>query len=118
MPLLRAWLIAFGITLLSELAVAVSLLGAGGSASLGEMSRARRIAAICLAQLATHPSVWFIWPLLSLSRPAFLTVAEGFAVIVEALTYRFCFSRLSWSRCFATSALANATSVLLGLWLR
>jgi len=118
-PLLRAWLIAFAITLLVELAVAVPLL-AGGSHPVGyrEASLSRRIAAVCLAQLATHPSVWFIWPLLNLPRPAFLLVAESFVLLTEALIYRFSFERLSWSRCFAASALANGASVLVGLWLR
>jgi len=111
MPLLRAWLIAFALTTLSELLVAVPLLAPGGS-------RARRMSAVCLAQLATHPSVWFIWPLLGLPRPLFLLVAEGFALIVETLIYRFSFERLSWPRCFAASALANGASVLVGLWLR
>ena len=111
MPLLRAWLIAFAITVLSELAVAVPLLAPGGT-------RGRRVAAVCLAQLATHPSVWFIWPLLGLPRPLFLLAAEAFALLTEALIYRFSFERLSWSRCFAASALANGASVALGIWLR
>ena len=110
MPLLRAWLIAFAITVASELAIAVPLLAPGGS-------RARRIAAVCLAQLATHPSVWFVWPLLGLPRPLFLLFAESFALLVEASIYRFGFERLSWSRCLAASALANGASVLVGLWL-
>ena len=110
MPLLRAWLIAFIVTVTSELVVAVPLLAPGGS-------RPRRLAAVCLAQMATHPSVWFIWPLLGLPRPLFLVLAEGFAVLAEALIYRFSFPRLVWSRCFAASALANGASVLVGLWL-
>ncbi|HKO53805.1 MAG TPA: hypothetical protein VJV79_39125 [Polyangiaceae bacterium] len=110
-PLLRAWLVAFAITLASELAVAVPVLAAGGS-------RSRRVAAVCLAQLATHPSVWFIWPLLGLPRPLFLLFVEGFALLTEALIYCFGFERLSWSRCLAASALANGASVFVGLWLR
>ena len=110
MPLLRAWLFAFTITWVSELVVALPLLAPGGS-------RRRRVAAVCLAQLATHPSVWFIWPLLGLPRPFFLLVAEGFALLVEALIYRFSFESLAWSRCFAASALANGASVFVGLWL-
>lgn len=110
MPLLRAWLLAFAVTLGSELLVAVPLLATGGS-------RSRRIAAVCLAQLATHPSVWFIWPLLGLSRPLFLLVAESFAVVVETLIYRLSLPQAKWSRCIAASALANATSVLVGVCL-
>lgn len=110
MPLVRAWLLAFSLTLGSELLVAVPLLAAGGP-------RSRRIAAVCLAQLATHPSVWFIWPLLGLPRPLFLLLAESFAVLVEALFYRLSFPTLSWSRCLGSSALANGSSVLVGLCL-
>ena len=111
MPLLRAWLIAFAVTVASELLVAVPLLAPGGS-------RARRASAVFLAQLATHPSVWFIWPLLGLQRPHFLIVAETFALLTEALIYRFSFERLAWARCFAASAVANGVSVFIGLWLR
>jgi len=111
MPLFRAWLTAFALTVLSELAIAVPLLRAGGP-------RPRRVAAVCLAQLATHPAVWFIWPLLELPRPVFLSLAEAWALVVEALIYRFSFERIAWSRCFAASALANAGSLFLGLWLR
>ncbi len=111
MPVLRAWLIAFAITMLSELVVALPVLAPGGS-------RARRVAAICLAQLATHPAVWFIWPLLGLPRPLFILLVEGFALSAEALIYRFSFERRSWSRCFAAPSLANAASVFVGLGLR
>jgi hypothetical protein len=111
MSLICAWLMAFAITVAVELVVAVPLLASGGS-------RPRRVAAVCVAQLCTHPSVWFIWPLLGLPRPLFLLLAEGFALLAEALLYRFSFERLAWSRCFAASALANGASVLVGLWLR
>jgi hypothetical protein len=109
--LLRAWLGAFALTTVCELAVAVPLLAAGGS-------RARRIGAVCLGQLATHPAVWFIWPLIGWSRPSYVLVAEGFAVVVEMLVYRLVFERLQWSRALAASALANATSLAIGLWWR
>jgi hypothetical protein len=78
----------------------------------------RRIAAVCLAQLATHPAVWFIWPLLGWSRPVYLLVAESFALVIETLVYRLVFERLPWSRALAVSALANCASLAVGLWLR
>jgi hypothetical protein len=108
---LHAWLIAFVLTLGTELLVAVPLLAPGGSLP-------RRIAAVSLAQLATHPAVWFIWPLFGWSRPVYLLCAEGFALCAEALIYRLIFERLAWSRALAASALANGASVLVGLWLR
>jgi hypothetical protein len=111
MALLHAWLPAFLLAVVSELAVAVPLLAPSGA------SLARRIATVSLAQLATHPSVWFIWPLLGWSRPGYVLAAEAFALVTEALVYRLVFERLAWSRAFAASALANGVSLLLGLWL-
>ena len=111
MPLLRAWLLAFLLTTASELVVAVPLLAPGGSLP-------RRCAAVCLAQLATHPVVWFIWPQLGWSRPVYLCAAEAFALVVEAVLYGVVFERLAWSRAFAASALANAASLAVGILLR
>jgi hypothetical protein len=106
--LLHAWLRAFLLTTVTELAVAVPVLGHEGPLP-------RRVAAVCLAQLATHPAVWFIWPLFGWPRPTYLLVAEAFALITEALIYRLAFERLLWSRAFAASALANGVSVAVGL---
>lgn len=111
MAALHAWFVAFLITVLSELAVAVPLLAPGGG------SRSRRIATVCIAQLATHPSVWFIWPLFGWPRPSYLLAAEAFALLTEALIYRLVFERLAWSRAFAASALANGSSIVVGLLL-
>lgn len=111
MVVLHAWLVAFAATLITELLVAVPLLRPGGTLP-------RRIAAVCLGQLATHPSVWFIWPLFAWPRPLYLVCAETFALCTETLIYRLIFERLAWSRALAASALANGASILVGLWLR
>lgn len=111
MSILHAWLVAFAITLGSELIVAVPVLANAGTLQ-------RRIASVSLAQLATHPAVWFIWPLFGWPRPLYLLAAESFALCTEALIYRLVFERLAWSRALAASALANGTSILVGLWLR
>jgi hypothetical protein len=111
MTLLHAWLHAFLLTTGVELAVAVPLLAPGGSLP-------RRAATVCLAQLATHPAVWFIWPLFAWPHSTYLLVAETFALLTEAVVYRLVFERLTWSRALAASALANAASVVVGLWLR
>jgi hypothetical protein len=97
--------------LLIELVVAVPLLAAGGSLR-------RRVGTVALAQLATHPAVWFIWPLFGWPRPTYLLASEAFALVTEALVYLLVFERVGWSRTFAASALANGASVLAGLWLR
>jgi hypothetical protein len=108
MALLHAWMLAFAVTVVSELGVAVPVLAPAGSLQ-------RRIAAVCLAQLATHPAVWFIWPLFDWPRPTYLLVAETFALITETLIYRFVLERIPWSRAFAASALANGTSIVAGI---
>ena len=110
MGMLWHWFMAFALTVVVELAVAVPLLGAIDTPW-------RRAAAVCFAQLATHPAVWFIWPLFGLQRLSYLLVAEGFALVTEALFYRFAFKTLPWPRALAASALANGASLILGLWL-
>jgi hypothetical protein len=111
MTLLHAWLRAFVLTTVVELAVGVPLLAPGGSLP-------RRTVTVCLAQLTTHPAVWFIWPLFAWPHATYLLVAEAFALLIEALVYRLVFDRLTWSRALAASALANAASVIVGIGLR
>jgi hypothetical protein len=67
----EAWARAFALTVAVELAVAPLLLRPG------EASLARRLATVFVAQLASHPVVWFVLPELALRRTAFLAVAEG-----------------------------------------
>jgi hypothetical protein len=119
-PVLR-FLVAFALTVVVELGVAVPLLAPGpgsGSEPLAESSLLRRIATVCVAQMATHPAVWFFWPLFGWPRPVYLLVAESFALVTELLIYRLVFQRLSWARVLSASALANGASVVLGAWLR
>lgn len=107
MGIVHQYLFAFALTVGLELGVAVPVLAPGGAWT-------RRIAVVCLAQLATHPSVWFFWTLFDWARPVYLVVAECFALVVETLIYRLCLQQLSWSRALAASALANGASVLIG----
>jgi hypothetical protein len=86
--------------------VAVPLLGTVGS-------RKRRAVVVTVAQLVTHPAVWFVWPALGLSRPAFLLLAETWAVVGELLVYRLAFPALPVSRALGISALANGASFAL-----
>lgn len=103
------WPAAFLLTVAVELLVAVPLLGLDSVRPFR-----RRVGVVVLAQCATHPFVWFAWPLLGLPRPAYLLCAEAFAFAVELLIYRRAFRDLSWSRAFAVSALANGVSVIAG----
>jgi hypothetical protein len=111
MEYLHRFLFAFALTLGAELVVAVPVLAPAGS-------RWRRVAAVGVAQLATHPAVWFFWPQFGWPRSIYLLVAEGFALVTELLVYRLVFEKLPWSRALAASALANGASVLLGVCLQ
>lgn len=111
-PLVAAWARAFVFTLLVEFAVAVPLLGAA------EPSRARRAALVAVANVASHPAVWFILPALALSATARLALSELWAVLLELGVYRLALRDLAVLRAVAASALANGASLGLGLLLR
>lgn len=113
-PWISLWFRAFAATLLIETAIAVPLLGR-------RSARRRRLGAVLLANLATHPVVWHVLPELSrgrLSWESSVLVSELWVVGVEAWCFRLVFSELRWTRCFAVAALANAVSTLVGLGLR
>jgi hypothetical protein len=105
------WPGAFLLTIASELAVAVPLLGPS-------CPLARRAGAVLLGQCITHPLVWFAWPLLGLPRPLYLLCAEAFAVAAELVVYRLALAELAWPRAVAAASLANAASIAVGLLLR
>ncbi len=109
-PLL--WLRAFAITLFIEEAIAVPLL------KPIEPSVMRRIGMVLVANVATHPLVWFFFPHLGWSWGTVVVVAEAWAVGFEVLVYAL-MSKMTksapLSRCIAASALANAGSYLVGM---
>jgi hypothetical protein len=105
------WLRAFAATVAVELCVAVPLL------KVEEASPARRAEGVVLANLASHPMVWFAFPLLGMAYPSMVTLSEAWAVGIELLFYRLVF-RLSLRRALAVSALANGASFAVGLALR
>lgn len=111
MSLVAAWFRFFLLTTAIELLIAVPLLGK-------ERGNVRRVGAVLLGQLASHPLVWFVWPAFGLSRPLYLLLAESWAVLVEWLTYCLVFEKLSWQRALAASALSNAASLAVGTLLR
>ncbi len=71
-----------------------------------------------LANLATHPLVWFAFPLLGIPAAARLVAAELFALSIEMLAYLLVWPILGPLRAFGTSALANGASLGVGLSLR
>jgi hypothetical protein len=103
------WLEGFGLTLALEEPVAVSMLGAV------EPSVARRMLAVFLVNLSTHPLVWFFFTRIGLPRAAGVTAAELWAFGFEIVGYKVIFPQASWRRCAATSVAANGVSFVAGL---
>jgi len=111
MVLIASWARAFAVTLLTEVIVVGWLLGRSWSVR-------RRVAVACLAQLASHPAVWFIFPAFAWPRLTYLAIAETWAVLVETGVYRLAIPGLRTKRAFTVALVANALSYGLGLLLR
>lgn len=111
MSYLALWVRAFAVTLGVELAVATWFLPK-------EASRVRRLGAVTVANVASHPAVWFVFPDLVSSWHTALLLSEAWALGSEVLVYRLVFPTLSWRKAFAASALANGASILAGIALR
>jgi hypothetical protein len=111
MPFVLLWLRAFALTLGVELLLAARLLRGEGR------KLDRRLGAALVANLASHPAVWFVFPELGLGG-AGLAMSELWAFASEALVYRLVFPALSWRRAVVISAAANGASFLIGLALR
>ncbi len=106
--MLKDWLVAFGLTLATELPLLLRLLRGAGSR--------RRILGVGLAANAlTHPVVWFVLPRFFQSFGPYVFVAETWAAGAEALVYWLAFRKEGLARAVAASALANAASLGLGL---
>ena len=103
------WIRGFALTLAVEEAVAVPLLAAV------EPSTSRRVLAVLLVNLATHPLVWFFFPHLGWTRTWVVVTAEAWAFAFEILAYRVVFARAPWARCAVVSIAANLASFLLGI---
>ena len=106
------WLRGFGLTLAVEECVAVPLLG---GIETSRPSLLRRVFAVLIANLATHPLVWFFFTRLGWSWTTVTWVAEAWAFGFEIVVYRVIFAHAPWKRCATVSIAANAASYLLGL---
>jgi hypothetical protein len=113
-PFWYLWLVAFGITVLLEAPVVLWLLRPS------EASLLRRTVLLVVANLATHPLVWFFFPALPLKRFTSHLLSEGWAFTAEMLVYALLvttddvpFGKLL-VRAALVSALANALSWGLG----
>jgi len=103
------WWRAFAITLLVEIAVATPLL------ARVEARIARRIGLIVVANLATHPLVWFLFPGLAFGRATRLALSEAWAVGAELAIYLIVFPAIRLPRAAAVSLAANGASFAAGL---
>jgi hypothetical protein len=103
------WLRAFGLTLFVEIPIAAALL------ARVEAKLARRIAVVVVANLATHPLVWFLFPGLAAGRAARIGLSEAWAIIAELAIYKLVWPALQLRRAALVSLAANGASVAVGL---
>lgn len=104
-----SWLRAFGLTLLVEVPIAVPLL------ARVEPRIGRRVSAVVVANLATHPLVWFLFPGLALGRWTRVGLSEAWAVLAELAIYAIVWPTLAARRAALVAVSANAASFLIGL---
>jgi hypothetical protein len=116
-PWVLDWLHAFALTLLVEEAVAIAVLFGFDAARrpTGTGPLARRLAAVALVNLATHPLVWFLIPGLRLRYGIRVGASELWALSAETLGYLTIWPTLRLERAFLLSLLANGASFGLGL---
>jgi hypothetical protein len=103
------WLRAFALTVFVELLVAAPL------STRVEPRLGRRVSAVVLVNVATHPLVWFLFPGVQAPRAISVALAEVWAVVAEAWAYTVIWPALSATRAAVISLLANGTSLLAGL---
>jgi hypothetical protein len=72
--------------------------------------------AVLLANLASHPAVWFIFTqLLLVGAATFTLTTEAWAVLVEAVLYGLALRNVGPRRALAASLVANTASYLVGV---
>jgi len=103
------WFAAFVLTVAVEIPIVAYLL------RRAEQDLLRRVSLAVLANLATHPVVWFvITQLLLVGTTGYILVAETWAVGAEAVFYGVAVRGTSARRAIAVSVAANAASFLAG----
>ena len=105
------WAGAFALTLFVELPIVLFALRGRG------VAMPRLFAVVFFAQLATHPWVWFAFPVLPVSGPVSLFASEVFAWWVEAALYALVVPKVGfWA--VGLSLVANLASYGVGalLW--
>jgi hypothetical protein len=103
------WFPSFLLTLIVEIPVAVLLL------RHSEPRVSRVVVLVTFANVATHPSVWFVFTQLFLvGTPEYVVAAETWAVAVETVFYSVTIAGLTPSRALTASVVANAASFVVG----
>jgi hypothetical protein len=104
------WLIGIGLTLLLEAPFVLWLLRPT------EQGLGRRWLLLLVANLVTHPLVWFFFPSLPLPRLTTLLLSEGWAIGAETVVYALLVTSLPqlrwdrWRRALLVSVVANGAS--------
>ena len=110
-PWVLDWLRAFALTVAVEALVATPLLRPA------EPRVARRLGALLLVNLATHPLVWFLFPGLAARYAIRVALSEAWAFGAEAGAYLVIWPALGARRALAVSLLANGASFGVGMLL-
>jgi hypothetical protein len=106
---LRAWAIAFCLTVVIETPIVTGL------CRRAEPRLWRRILVALLANALSHPPVWFVFPALGLAWGTTTALSEVWAWLLEAALYRFALGNMTWRSALGISLVANALSFGLGL---
>jgi hypothetical protein len=110
-PWVVDWVRAFAITVAIEALVATPLL------VRTEPHLGRRLAAVVLVNLSTHPLVWFLFPGLAVRFGIRVGLSEAWAVLGEIGGYVIVWPGIGLPRAAITSVLANGASFAAGLLL-
>jgi hypothetical protein len=111
-PYVVAWFRAFLLTQAIEIGVAGKLF------QTKNIPWKRSIGVIAIANLASHPAVWFVFPELGFSHIPTFVGMELWAWLSETVIYKIIFPTLLWKHSLVIALIANATSLGLGLLLR
>jgi hypothetical protein len=106
-----AWVRAFALTLAIEECVVLALTRRDSD------SLPKRAGLVAFANLATHPAVWFIFPLALTNDGSRIVASEAWAIVLEAVFYAMTM-KMTVSRAFGVSAVANAASFGVGVAVR
>jgi len=112
LSLLAPWARAFAWTVIVETAVVLPLL------RFACPSRLRRAGLVLLANVVSHPLLWFLFARLTVPFGHKTLWLEGWAWLAELIVYRISLPKLTLARAAAISAVANGLSWGLGVVVR